>query len=141
MKYFSNATLARCTHLPCFAQVTLRGGICGMATNAAPLSPMSARHTAFQVASAVAGLPSMAALMLAASAPTMDSIMKPVLGAPVGTAVTSTGGIATHTPAEKMFGNAGLRWCLSISTKPRGLTSPSTPRTAATPVNAGITIE
>ena len=35
---------------------------------------------------------------------TIDSIMKPVFGAPVGTGVTSTGGIATQTPAEKMFG-------------------------------------
>ena len=35
---------------------------------------------------------------------TIDSIMKPVFGAPVGTGVTSTGGIATQTPAEKMLG-------------------------------------
>jgi hypothetical protein len=63
--------------------------------------------------------------MLRTMAVTIDSIMKPVFGAPVGTGVGSTGGIATHTPAEKMFGYFGLRWCLSISTKPRGLQSPA----------------
>jgi hypothetical protein len=35
--------------LPFFAQVTLRGGICGIATKAAPVSPISAIQTAFQV--------------------------------------------------------------------------------------------
>ncbi len=35
---------------------------------------------------------------------TIDSIMKPVFGAPVATGVASTGGMATQTPAEKMFG-------------------------------------
>ena len=39
MKYFSNATLAQCTQRPVLNQVTLRGGICGSAMNAAPLSP------------------------------------------------------------------------------------------------------
>jgi hypothetical protein len=35
--------------------LTLRGGICGWATKAAPLSPKSARQTAFQVAFALGG--------------------------------------------------------------------------------------
>ena len=68
---------------------------------------------------------------------TIDSIMKPVLGAPVGIGVASTGGIATHTPAEKIFGYFGLRWCRSTITKPRGLHRPSTAATASTPLNAG----
>ena len=99
-KYFSKATLAMCTHPPLRAQVTLRGGICGKATKATPVSPMSARQIAFQVASAAAGAPAMADWMLRATAVTIDSIMKPVLGAPVGTGVASTGGMATHTPSE-----------------------------------------
>src|ERR1017187_2557391 len=102
MKYFSKAIFARCTHLPFLDQVTLRGGICGSATKAA-------RHTAFQVASASAGLPAISATILAAVADTIDSIMYPVLGAPVGTGVTSTGGIATHTPTELIFLYLGLR--------------------------------
>ena len=57
MKYFSNATLAKCTHLPFLNQLTLRGGICGRATKAAPVSPMSARQIAFQVPWTVSGLP------------------------------------------------------------------------------------
>ncbi len=57
MKYFSKAILARCTHLPFLNQFTLRGGICGSATKAAPVSPMSARQMAFQVALAVAVRP------------------------------------------------------------------------------------
>jgi len=36
--------------------------------------------------------------MSCAVAVTVDSIMKPVFGAPVGTGVASTGGMATHTP-------------------------------------------
>ena len=36
--------------------------------------------------------------MLCAVAVTIDSIMYPVFGAPVGTGVASTGGIATQTP-------------------------------------------
>ena len=75
--------------------------------------------------------------MLRTMVVTIDSIMKPVLGAPVGTGVASTGGIATHTPAAKIFGYFGLRWCLSTTTKPRGLHSPSTAATASTPLNAG----
>ena len=47
----------------------------------------------------------------------------------MGTGVTSTGGIATHTPAEKMLRQALLRWNSSISTKPRGLHSPGTAAT------------
>src|SRR5690606_21583032 len=65
-KYFSNATLARCTHLPARLQVTLRGGICGSATKAMPVSPMSARQMAFQVACAVAGSPASSARMFCA---------------------------------------------------------------------------
>ena len=40
----------------------------------------------------------MASAMLCAVAVTIDSIMKPVFGAPAGTGVASTGGIATQTP-------------------------------------------
>src|SRR5690606_20761522 len=98
-KYFSKATLATCTQRPTLAQVTLRGGICGSATKATPVSPMSARQIAFQLASTVPGLPAMSAWMLRATVVTMDSIMKPVFGAPVGTGVASTGGMATHTPS------------------------------------------
>ena len=79
--------------------------------------------------------------MLSAVAVTMDSIMKPVFGTPVGTGVALTGAMATHTPIEKMFGKAGLRWCLSTRMKPRGLVSFSMPRTAATPRKAGSIIE
>src|SRR5512137_2047114 len=110
MKYFSKAILARCTHLPFLNQLTLRGGICGSATNAMPVSPRSARHTAFHVALCVAGLPSIASRMLCAVAVTIDSIMYPVFGAPVGTGVASTGGIATQTPTPYTFGYFGLRW-------------------------------
>ena len=35
-KYFSNATLATWTQRPLEAQLTLRGGFCGMATKATP---------------------------------------------------------------------------------------------------------
>src|SRR3990167_8862179 len=64
MKYFSNAILARCTHLPFLNQLTLRGGICGSATKAAPVSHMSARQMAFHVAVAVAGVPAICAAIL-----------------------------------------------------------------------------
>src|SRR3546814_10685376 len=53
-RYFSKAFLATCTQRPTLVQVTLRGGICGSATKAPPVSPMSARQIAFQVASTVA---------------------------------------------------------------------------------------
>ena len=86
--------------MPSFAHVTFRGGICGSATNAAPVSPKSARQIAFHVPRATAGLPFNSAAMFSQIALTMDSIMYPVFGAPVGTGVTSTGGIATQTPAE-----------------------------------------
>ena len=76
-----------------------------------------------------------------AVAVTIDSIMKPVLGTPTGSGVFPTGGMATQTPIEKMFGKAGLRWCLSARMKPRGLVRPSIPRTASTPRNAGSSIE
>src|SRR5690606_10112751 len=74
-KYFSNAIFARCTHLPFFDHVTLRGGICGMATNAIPVSPMSARQIAFQVAVAVGCSPPSSAAMLRTIAATIDSII------------------------------------------------------------------
>src|SRR5512135_3508887 len=79
--------------------------------------------------------------MLCATAVTMVSIMNPVLGAPVGTGVASTGGIAIHTPTEKMFLYFLLRWWSSTMTKPRGLHRPSTAATASTPLNAGSIIE
>ncbi len=79
--------------------------------------------------------------MLRAVAVTIDSIMKPVLGTPTGTGVLAIGGIATQTPTEKMSGKAVLRWNLSARMKPRGLVSPSMPRTASTPRNAGSIIE
>src|SRR5690606_33891761 len=139
-KYFSNAMLATCTHLPIFVQVTLRGGVCGSAAKAAPVPPVSARQAAFQVPSKSAGSPARSAWMLRTMVVTIDSIMKPVLGAPVATGVASTGGIATHTPAAKMRGWFGLRWCLSTMTKPRGLHSPSTAATASTPRKAGSSI-
>jgi sulfide:quinone oxidoreductase len=72
--------------------------------------------------------------------PPVEATPVPV-GAPVGTGVVSTGGIATHTPTEKMFLNFGLRWCSSIRMKPRGLVSPSMPNTASTPLKAGSIIE
>ena len=78
--------------------------------------------------------------MLRAVAVTIDSIMKPVFGTPTGTGVLPIGGIATQTPTAKISGKAGLRWCLSIRMKPRGLVRPSMPRTAATPRNAGSSI-
>src|SRR5690606_17017922 len=74
-KYFSKAILAKCTHLPFLNQVTLRGGICGTATKAAPVSPKSARQNAFHDARAVASVPSISALMLRTMAVTIDSIM------------------------------------------------------------------
>ena len=52
--------------------------------------------------------------MFSAVAVTIDSIMKPVFGTPTGSGVLPTGGMATQTPIAKMFGKAGLRWCLSI---------------------------
>ncbi len=42
--------------------------------------------------------------MLRTSVVTIDSIMKPVFGTPVGTGVGSFGAIATQTPAAKIFG-------------------------------------
>ncbi|MNW20968.1 hypothetical protein D3C71_2216250 [compost metagenome] len=53
----------------------MRGGICGMETKATPLSPKSARQSAFQVASSVGSFPSRMARMLWAAAVTMVSIM------------------------------------------------------------------
>jgi hypothetical protein len=46
----------------------LRGGICGKATKATPLSPKSARQTAFQVARAAGGSPAIACSMLRVTA-------------------------------------------------------------------------
>ncbi|EWS64802.1 hypothetical protein Y695_01955 [Hydrogenophaga sp. T4] len=59
------------------------------------------------------------------------------MGVPQGMGVTSTGGIATHTPTLKMFLNLALRWCSSMVMKPRGLVRPSMPNTASTPLKAG----
>src|SRR6185437_13663312 len=53
---------------PSPAQLTLRGGICGSATNATPLSPKSARQTAFQVASWLASLPAIRSRIFSATA-------------------------------------------------------------------------
>src|SRR5665647_342809 len=75
IKYFSKAILARWTHLPSENQFTLRGGIRGSATKQAPVSPKSARQTAFQVALALGSLPFSSSRMLFAVAVTMDSIM------------------------------------------------------------------
>ena len=61
--------------MPFLNQLTLRGGICGMATKAAPVSPMSARQIAFQVPLAVAGCPAISLAMLCTIAVTMVSIM------------------------------------------------------------------
>src|SRR3569833_3293458 len=101
---FLEGHLGEVHHLPFLNQLTLRGGICGRPTKAAPVSPMSARQIAFHVALASAALPLMSAAMFSTMAVTMASIMLPVLGAPVGTSVTSTGGMATQTPAAKMLG-------------------------------------
>ena len=49
--------------------------ICGIATNARPVSPISARQTAFQLPRAVAGCPATSAAMLCTIAVTMVSIM------------------------------------------------------------------
>lgn len=78
--------------------------------------------------------------MFSQTALTLDSIMYPVLGAPVGTGVASTGGIATQTPTAKMLGYTSERWWSSTTTKPRGLHSPDTAATACTPLYAGITM-
>lgn len=75
MKYFSKPILARWTHLPFLNQFTLRGGICGSATKAAPVSPMSARQMAFQVAWVSGFSPFSSASMLCTMALTMVSIM------------------------------------------------------------------
>ena len=122
-------------------QLTLRGGICGCARKATPESPKSARQIAFQVGCTDGAWPLRRAPMFIAVAVTIDSIMKPVFGTPTGTGVAPTGAIATQTPMPNTFGNAGLRWCLSTITKPRGLVSFSMPLTAVTPRNAGSIIE
>src|SRR5690625_3943603 len=49
-------------------------------------------------------------LMFSAMAVAMDSIISPVLGAPTGMGVSSTGGMATHTPAANTLAYFGLRW-------------------------------
>ncbi len=74
-KYFSSPILARCTHLPFFAQVTFRGAICGSATKAIPVSPMSAKQMAFHVAVSFLASFSISALMLCTEADTIDSII------------------------------------------------------------------
>jgi len=66
--------------------------------------------------------------------------MKPVLVTPTASGVLPTGGIATATPMPKTFAKVGLRWCLSMMMRPRGLTSLSSPITAGTPRKAGSII-
>ena len=96
----------------------LRGGICGSATKATPESPKSARHTAFQVASAFGSLAAQSAPIFRAVAVTMDSIMKPVLSTPTGTGLGPTGGMAMQTaPTPKISGNALFRCLRSTVTK------------------------
>src|SRR5690606_6846353 len=109
MKYFSNPTLARWTHLPEDAQLTLRGGICGWATKATPESPKSARQTAFQVPTSSGSFPRRILPRLCAVAVTMLSIMKPVFGTPQGTGVGPIGGMAIQTPMPNTFGYFGFR--------------------------------
>src|SRR3546814_9491938 len=94
------------------------------------ISGLEFRRVLFRSPSKSAGLPCSSAWMLRTMVVTIDSIMKPVLGAPVGTGVASTGGIATHTPAAKIRGCFGLRLCLSTITKPRGLHSSSEEHTS-----------
>src|SRR3989337_3047819 len=137
-KYFSNPTLARWTQRPFFAHVTSRGGIWGMATNATPVSPISARQTAFHVAFALASSPFMDAFMFWTAAATMLSVMKPVLGTPTGRGVASGGAIAIETPTAYISGYLRDRWNSSTITNPLGLQSPSTAATASTPLKAGI---
>ncbi len=61
--------------MPSLNQLTLRGGIWGRATEAAPVSPKSARQMVFQVAWCEGSLPSSSSRMLCAVAVTMDSII------------------------------------------------------------------
>src|SRR3989304_3174036 len=102
---------------------------------------MSARHIAFHVAIAEACPPSIEALIFRTAAATMLSIMKPVLGTPVGTGVASVGAMAMQTPTAYMSGYLGDLWNLSTTTKPLGLQRPSTAATAPTPLKDGIIIE
>ena len=60
-KYFSKPIFATCTHFPFLNQLTLRGGICGSATKAAPVSPKSARQIAFHVPTFSGSAPSSSA--------------------------------------------------------------------------------
>lgn len=59
--------------------------------DATPLSPKSARQTAFHVASEFGDLPSSNAPILCTVTVTMDSIVKPVFGTPTGTGDGPTG--------------------------------------------------
>ena len=100
MKYFSNPTLARCTQAPLDAQLTLRVGIWCWATKATPLSPKSARQTAFHVARDFGCSPLNKAPIFRAVAVTIDSIMNPVFGMPTGTGVGPLGDGDTNANAE-----------------------------------------
>jgi hypothetical protein len=75
IKNFSKAIFAKCIILPFFAQVTLRGGICGIATKAAPVSPISAIQTAFQVGILEGAFLLIMSSILCTTAATIDSII------------------------------------------------------------------
>jgi hypothetical protein len=83
--------------LPWLDQLTLRGGICGWAQRRHRRNRQGTPRSS-------SGLIGLAAVDLGgelwATAVTMLSIMKPVLGTPTGTGVGPMGGIATHTPSE-----------------------------------------
>jgi hypothetical protein len=85
--------------LPWLDQLTLRGGIWGWATKHAAIAEIGKAHRV--PARHFIGLaPVQFGGDVVATAVTMLSIMKPVLGTPTGTGVGPMGGIATHTPSE-----------------------------------------
>jgi hypothetical protein len=96
---FFETDLGQCTHLPWLDQLTLRGGICGWATKA-----RRHRRNRQGTPRSSSGFIGLAPVDLGgdvvATAVTMLSIMKPVLGTPTGTGVGPMGGMATHTPSE-----------------------------------------
>ncbi len=56
------------------------------------------------------------------------------------TAVLPNGGMATQTPTEKMFGNAGFCWCFVCEDEAAGIGQALNARMADTPRNAGSII-
>ena len=100
--------------------------ICGSATKAAPVSPMSARQTAFHVPGDPAPRPA-ARPDVADDGGDHRLDHETGLGALVGTRVASTGGIATHTPAEKIFRNRGCAGVCPRSRSRAGCTGPRPP--------------